>query len=117
MHTLEPTRRLHHVWVLRIAGRGEESPRDLRSLVALRVQLFARVPKLHAKECLSVVMYDARLTNCVAEIGRAGRADPSRALVSPMVFQAALRKWDERREGFHRPMNECTVALENYPSS
>ncbi len=103
-----------NVWILRLAGQGEESTRDLRSLDALRAQLFARLPKrslvLHARGCWSEAMCDAKPTKCMAEIWRLMRADPSRALASPKVFQAALGKWDERREDFHWPMKKCTAA-------
>jgi hypothetical protein len=85
-----------HVWILRLAGRGEEPTRDIRSLVALLAQLFARLPRrslvLHAKECWSEATYDAKPTKCVADLWRLVRADPNRALVSPQVFQAALGK-------------------------
>ncbi len=33
-----------HVWVLRLGERSAESTRDLRSLVTLRAQRFARLP-------------------------------------------------------------------------
>ncbi len=87
-----------HVWVLRLVVRGEECTSDLRSLVALRAQLFARVPKrspvLHANESWSEAIYDAKPTKCVAERWRPGQADASRALVSPADFQDAMGKWE-----------------------
>jgi hypothetical protein len=66
---------------------------------------------------LSEAIYDAKPTKCVAEIWSLGRADPSRALVSPAGFKAALGEWDERREDFHWPMKACTAALEYHRST
>ena len=55
-----------NIWILLLVERGEECTSDLRSLVALRAQLFARLPKpsfvLHAKACWSEAVYVAKPT-------------------------------------------------------
>jgi hypothetical protein len=45
-----------------------------------------------------------------------GQDDPRRVLVNPHAFQVALCEWEERREDFHWPATECTVARNNYRS-
>ena len=106
------------VWILRLAEPGEASTRDHKSLVSLRTQLVARLPKgslvVHPRECWSEAKFDARPSTHVVEIWRTGRADTRRALLGPADFGQALGDWEHRREDFHWPADEHPMAWDFY---
>ena len=79
-----------HVWILRQAERREAVKRDLRYVVALKAQPFARLPVgslvAYDKECWAEARYDTRRVMCPAETWRLGGGDPQQARINSCSF-------------------------------
>ena len=107
-----------HVWILRQVVPGDNTTKDSKTLINLKAQQIARLPKgslaIHQSEFWAEAQFDAYPTQHAVEIWRLGRDSSHSAFFSPAGFQQALGNWEDRREDFHWPENEHPVAWDFY---